>query len=492
MKVKILTEAGISIGYGHLSRCIALYDEIYSRNIEAELIIYGDVDNTGLLNGKAFRIEDWLNVEYLEKTLSNEDYVIVDSYLADYKCYEKIALQSKRALYIDDNGRINYPKGIIVNPSLNYRHIDYSYMPEERVLKGSKYVILRSAFCADEEKKLNKSVSRGLIIMGGTDIRNLIPLLIKYICEKNPDIYFDIIVDSFQYAKLISTNKLNNVLYHKDLSETDMYKIMYSADIAISAAGQTIYELISTKTPFIAVQVAENQKNNIESLMEYLNSEISLTYNEDNFILKLQQKFFDLKKYENRKKISEEMEYIIDKKGRKRIIDALLGDIIDTEGICLRKVKKKDVIDVFELSNDDFVRKHSINTNKISWQDHVQWFYNVLEDEDTVFYVVVDSWDSLLGQIRFKLNGDSAIVSISLSDKLRGRGFSKFLLKQSIDKLFSENSKVENIIAFVLEKNIASIRLFTSFYFKEIDKNGSVVKLILRRQDYENRSLSYR
>ncbi|TJX68846.1 GNAT family N-acetyltransferase [Soehngenia saccharolytica] len=492
MKVIILTEGGKNIGLGHLSRCIALYDEIQSRNIKVELIVHGEVSNIRILEGKAYKNVDWANIEYLDNTISDEDYVIVDSYLANYVCYETISLKSKRALYIDDIGRLSYPKGIVLNPSLDSSHIDYSYKTEAEVLKGAKYVILRSAFCVDDEKILNKNVSRGLIIMGGTDIRNLTPILIKYICEKNPDINFDIVVDAFQYSKLVSLNKINNVLYHKDLTEIDMYKIIYNADIAISAAGQTIYELLSTRTPFIAIQVAENQKNNFESLKEYLNSEILLNYDEDNFIMKLQEKFFYLKKYENRKKISKDMEYVIDKKGRKRIIDALLGNIINTEEIFLRKAQKKDVIDVFEISNEDLVRQYSINKNKISWKDHVEWFFNVLESENTVFYVVVDNMNSVLGQIRFKLEGNSAIISISLANKLRGRGYSKSILKQGIDKLLSENNQVMDIIAYVLENNIVSIMLFTSLNFEEIDKNGNVVKFILRRVDYENKALQYR
>ena len=85
----------------------------------------------------------------------------------------KISLKSKRAIYIDDNGRLEYPRGIIVNPAMDYKHIDYSYMPEEFVLKGSKYVILRPAFHNIEDKKLRENVQRILIIMGGTDIRNI-------------------------------------------------------------------------------------------------------------------------------------------------------------------------------------------------------------------------------------------------------------------------------------------------------------------------------
>lgn len=486
MKVKIFTEGGKSIGYGHLSRCIALYDEIQSRSIAVELIIYGDVGNIGLLKGKVFRPEDWINIEYLEKNLSSEDYVIVDSYKADNKHYEKIALKSKRALYIDDNGRIEYPRGIIVNPAIDSSHIDYSYIPEERVLKGSKYVILRPAFRYIENKKLQENVRRIVVIMGGTDIRNITTNIINNICEVNQNIIFDVVVDAFQFEKLSSINELKNVNYHKDLSEIEMKQIMLSADMAISAAGQTIYELIATQTPFIAIQVAENQQNNINSLKEQLPSQIVLRYDDENFIEKLQEKFLEIKGCEFRKKISYGMKNIIDGNGSKRIIDSLLSDMIENEGVHLRRVHKQDIKDAFELSNEDYVRQYSINKNKILWEDHVKWFNSVLEDDNVVFYVVTDGTDSFLGQIRFNLDKDNATVSISLSNKLRGRGLSRSLLKQSIEKLFAEENQVNEIIAYVSESNVASMKIFTGLNFKINDENDSMIKLILRRKDYVN------
>ena len=486
MKVKIFTEGGKNIGYGHLSRCTALYDEIQSRSIEVELITYGDVDNIHLLKSKVFRNEDWINIEYLEKTLSSEDYVIVDSYKADRDYYEKISLKSKRAIYIDDNGRLEYPSGIIVNPAMDYKHIDYSYMPEEFVLKGSKYVILRPAFHNIEDKKLQENIQRILVIMGGTDIRNITSKIIKILSELNNSIIFDVVVDGFQFEKLSSINKLKNVNYHKDLSEIDMHMIMLNADMAISAAGQTIYELIATQTPFIAIQVAENQQNNINSLKEKIPSQIILRYDEENFIEKLKESFLEIKEFEFRKEISEGMKNIIDGNGSKRIIDVLLNGIRKNEEFSLRKAKKHDITDVFELSNKDYVRRYSINKNKVSWEDHVKWFNNVLEDEKVVFYVITDVRDSFLGQIRFNLENDAATVSISLSDKIKGRGFSKGLLKQSIDKLFAEENQVNEIIAYVSKSNFASMKIFTGLNFKVNDTNDSMIKLILRRKDYVN------
>lgn len=136
----------------------------------------------------------------------------------------------------------------------------------------------------------------------------------------------------------------------------------------------------------------------------------------------------------------------------------------------IRKVKRDDIQEVFNLSNQDYVRKFSINKEKIKWKDHIDWFNNIIQDRKSIFYVITDDTDEFLGQIRYKIENNTATVSISLSNIITGQGFSKILLINSIEMLFSERNEVNKIIANVLEKNIASVRLFegTGFHISEI------------------------
>jgi spore coat polysaccharide biosynthesis predicted glycosyltransferase SpsG len=44
-------------------------------------------------------------------------------------------------------------------------------------------------------------------------------------------------------------------------------ELMVKSDLAITAAGQTIYELLATQTPFIPIKVIENQENNVNGFI---------------------------------------------------------------------------------------------------------------------------------------------------------------------------------------------------------------------------------
>ncbi|MCW1713953.1 MULTISPECIES: GNAT family N-acetyltransferase [Synergistaceae] len=477
MTVIILTEGGKYIGLGHLSRCISLYDEIYTRGINVKLIVFGNIEKYEFLKSREFIKENWLKKEYLNNNITNEDFVIVDSYKAEKELYDIIASKSKKALYIDDYGRLVYPKGIILNPALDSSGVFYSTSLDNDLLIGSRYVILRSSFIGQKRNILRENKLRVLVVMGGTDVRNLTSLIIDEICIENKDVVFNIIIAG---SKPESKN-LINVFYHVNLSEDKICQLMLNSDLAVSAAGQTIYELIATQTPFIAVQVVDNQKNNISAIRNYIDPRVALEIDAENFVADLKRLFIDMKTINLREILVNKMNNLIDGFGRKRVVDALLYNSHRIDNLILRMVKNTDMKGIFELSNQDDVRRYSINKNKIDWNNHVSWFTKVLKDPNVVFYVVTDKEKSFLGQVRFYIENLSATVSISLSEELRNKGLSKAILHKGIVKFLNENEQIEEIIAFVFENNIASKKLFEGLNFKEVCTKDNMLKFTLKR-----------
>ncbi len=485
MKIKIFTEGGKDVGLGHLSRCSSLYDEIKSRGIAVDFVVFGNILDIGFSAGINIINENWLEKSYLIKNISSDDFVIVDSYLAKKEIYGLVAKLSKKALYIDDIGRLEYPEGIIVNPSLDSGHIDYSGSPNSILLSGSDYVILRPQFSRVKRKNISNEVKRVLITMGGTDIRGLTTLIANNICKNRSDIEFDIVIgtkDIGDYQERVT--EYSNITLHTNLNADQMVNVMLNADLAITAAGQTIYELLATQTPFIPIQIIGNQENNVRSLLKYNPQQIILRFDDSDLVGNLNKTLELYSSIEYRKNHNWGYKNLIDGRGPKRIVDYLLKDANKIQKIYLRKVKPEDMKKVFELSNQDHVRLYSINKEKIQWTDHVHWFNLVIQDKDTVFYVVTDKNETFLGQIRYKIAHNSATVSISLSEELKGRGLSKELLGQSIKKLFEEEQSIKDIVAFVSSENIASEKIFKGLRFQTLKVEDNIMKLILKREDF--------
>ncbi|MFV0440867.1 MAG: GNAT family N-acetyltransferase [Lachnospirales bacterium] len=160
----------------------------------------------------------------------------------------------------------------------------------------------------------------------------------------------------------------------------------------------------------------------------------------------------------------------------------------------LRKLKKSDISNIFELSNQDYVRKYSINKDKILWEDHIKWFENILKSDLDYFYIVTENTseneEKFYGQVRFKINtnnGDCE-VSISLNKNIQGRGMSKYILKESLNLLFSEATFINVITAYVNIENLVSIKLFQGVGFQEISKANDMLRFVIIRSDfYETR-----
>jgi UDP-2,4-diacetamido-2,4,6-trideoxy-beta-L-altropyranose hydrolase len=138
----------------------------------------------------------------------------------------------------------------------------------------------------------------------------------------------------------------------------------------------------------------------------------------------------------------------------------------------LRKANQTDVKNIFDLSNEENVRENSIVTETIKWEDHVKWFNEKLQSKDYMILVAIGNDDQFIGQIRYEFEKRQALVSISISPDYRGLDLAAPIIKESARFLFSNNDKIESIIAYIKEINIPSLKAFEQagyiFYNQEI------------------------
>jgi spore coat polysaccharide biosynthesis predicted glycosyltransferase SpsG len=167
------------------------------------------------------------------------DVAVIDSYVADIDVYRTVAETASAAVYLDDTARLPYPKGIVVNGNPEATSLGFTAGPETTLLLGVEYQLLRSEFTDASHHEVNPSVTRILVISGGSDagnVRDALATIASSACQ-------NAIVDVVRESRTAS----------------ELRDAMLAADIALTAAGQTIYELAATGTPTIAVCVADNQ-----------------------------------------------------------------------------------------------------------------------------------------------------------------------------------------------------------------------------------------
>ncbi|MBU0605746.1 MAG: UDP-2,4-diacetamido-2,4,6-trideoxy-beta-L-altropyranose hydrolase, partial [Candidatus Omnitrophica bacterium] len=119
MKIFIITEGGRSIGFGHIARSVSLYQAFEEKGQRPLLLVNGDETAAYILSGRNFDIVDWMNSKKeLFARIAGADIVIVDSYYPDIDFYDRVSKLAKVPVYMDDNKRVDYSSGVVVNGNI--------------------------------------------------------------------------------------------------------------------------------------------------------------------------------------------------------------------------------------------------------------------------------------------------------------------------------------------------------------------------------------
>lgn len=253
-RILILTEAGKNIGFGHLSRCIALRDELVSRGALVDLVsntVELTLDNPYVIQG------DWLAEERLFFARQGFDVVIVDSYLASCETFKTIRNVFPKTVVIDDYNRLKYPVDLIVNPNVFFEGLDYSNQSAS-CIGGEDFVILRTIFRGlVKQNELVNDLRHVLITLGGSDFRGLLPVLTNLLLKSDLDtikvIAPDGMTGSFNDSRLEIVGKQDDI---------EMHRLINEADFVISACGQSLHELASQGSMVVGICLDIDQEPN--------------------------------------------------------------------------------------------------------------------------------------------------------------------------------------------------------------------------------------
>ncbi len=321
-EICILTEGGKNIGFGHIMRCLSLYEAFKESGVVASFVVNGDKSVESILKKINGKITNWLkNQTELLNCIEKANIVVLDSYLADKKIYDLISKSAKIPVYIDDNARIEYPEGVIINGNIGAESLEYKKTDKQIYLLGTKYALLRKEFWNVEEKIINQSVKSIMITFGGDDLRCMTPDVLGILSKAFSNLKKYVIIGKGfnEIGKIESAaDAETSLIYHPD-AET-MKEIMVKSDIAVSAAGQTLYELARVGVPTVAVGVADNQRVNITGWKDKGFIKFAGWWNEERIFDNILQCIDELLPFLERKKVSEAGKGTIDGMGPKRIL----------------------------------------------------------------------------------------------------------------------------------------------------------------------------
>ena len=148
----------------------------------------------------------------------------------------------------------------------------------------------------------------------------------------------------------------------------------------------------------------------------------------------------------------------------------------------IQSARETDVEQLFYLSNDQTVRRYSLNHKKIKWESHMRWFKERLSNNNYVIYII-ELFGYFIGQVRFKIDRSrrEAVISVSLTSKARGLGLSSLVIQKAL--LLFRRYHVPIIKAYILKDNVISEKSFQRagfIYDKSTCMKNQKVKIFIK------------
>ncbi|WRA78686.1 CMP-N-acetylneuraminic acid synthetase [Helicobacter pylori] len=232
MPVKILCDAFLTSGLGHVRRCEKILSFIEKLGVKADL--YSHKQN---------------NISAFLESVGGNDFLIADSYCLNSKDFYLLKEKAKSLMVIEDEEHAKgfYPKNTkIMNFTLNaLKH--YSHVSKDHYL-GVGFYPVDARFIYD--RPINTENKEVLITLGGSEQKTL-KEIVKIL--ENKGMYLHII------SPYTPKNPPKNTHYYSPLNPLEFSSLMKSCTCAISAAGQTLYELALSQTPSLILPIASNQ-----------------------------------------------------------------------------------------------------------------------------------------------------------------------------------------------------------------------------------------
>jgi RimJ/RimL family protein N-acetyltransferase len=257
---------------------------------------------------------------------------------------------------------------------------------------------------------------------------------------------------------------------------------MADADVAISGAGSTCWEMCFLGLPAIVIDVAENQRP-IGQELDRRGIAIHLGSGVDITAEKIADQLKTLLASQGRRAaMSDRGRNLVDGRGAERVVSAMTAG-----SVRLRRAQAEDCELLLEWANDPEVRANSFSSEVISRERHREWFGQKIADPNAVLYVVMAPNDCPIGQVRYDIDGLRALVSISLGAGFRGKGFGGMCLSLAVDELF-RSTKASRIDAYVKPANESSLRMFLNAGFQRQEDTSfagqPAVHLILEKNRF--------
>ena len=445
MPKKILFRADSSsrIGLGHIKR-----DLVLASRLDPDEIHFATQELPGNINHEIPYPVHILQTSDIQELINlckhlDIDHLIVDNYEFTLEDEKKIKAESSVRLSVFDDTYQEHFCDEVINHNLGssakkYRHRVPSFCKISLISP-----LIRQAFF--EEKQHQRKKKDTLLCLGGSDFSNITLKVLKILKQHKFNVNVALSSSNPNLCVIQAYANINRwITLHID---GDIPKLLNSCKLAIVTPSVLAAEALFMNTPIITIQTAENQ--------------------------------VEVAKFLRRKRVTTLKSPQVYKLASRYLFQARRKSLFrlpasETEEFSLHKASEYDLLDLFDLANDPFVRKNSFSTQAIILEEHTKWLHDLLGNRDIRLYTIRSNTNALIAQVRFNKTDKKTIISLSISKGFRGKRMAEKIIKKGCSAYLKEygNRLIE---AQVKEENTASQKSFQNAGFEYFKKENNTL-----------------
>jgi UDP-2,4-diacetamido-2,4,6-trideoxy-beta-L-altropyranose hydrolase len=268
-RVVFLTFGGARIGLGHVTRCLALAKALAAGEARINFVVSPDPGVTRVIEQAGFPVVEHPWHRGPAETFAvvrplDPDTVVVDSYAAAPEHFEVLRPLVGQLVVIDDTAERRLPVDVVINVGAETEALPYHVPAGTTLLLGSRYALLDPAFGDVPTRPARNRVARVLVTLGGSVHDEALRAAVTALDAEFAGICLDVVVGAFGSAASIegaTRPGRNRVVVHGHVP--GLRPLMLEADLAVSGAGVTLYEIAATATPAVMLMTEPNQARNV-------------------------------------------------------------------------------------------------------------------------------------------------------------------------------------------------------------------------------------
>lgn len=478
--ILIRADATAAIGTGHVMRCLALAQawresggQVIFAMANSQTPIRSRILAEGMrvvdIAAKPGSCDDAVQTLAASRECATS-WLIVDGYHFNSAYQKEIKSGKAKLLFLDDHGHASpYVADVVLNQNVFAGASTYhDREPHTQLLLGPKYCLLRCEFASwrNWKREIAAVGHRVLVTMGGADPQNFTGNVIRSLASVPEDLDVAVVVgagnERLNHLESLAAASPKKIKIYANVS--NMAELMAWADVAISAAGTTAWEICAMGLPAILVDLAENQAAIARELARsgcaiHIGSADQISSDELASRLALL-----LHSEVERSFLSSRCRTVVDGYGALRVVS-----VMEPKSLHLRPATENDSRLLWEWANDSQVRAASFSSEPISWNSHTEWFAQKLQQQSCQIWIAELNENQPVGQVRVDgKNSEEPEIHISVAKAWRGHGLASQLIRQATQS-FLLSAHSTRLHAYIKADNMASLKAFEKEGFRQTD-----------------------